>query len=120
MTTTYSTNYNQKIELSKPYKNTKIPYYEEICDEILKDLISVKAHIFQKWTEFLHFSQNQLGPITEHYKHHYDVLVKERLSSNVFSHRINNADWKVCAYEDGAAEHLKLAELDRKKLQKDE
>ena len=46
--------------------------------------------------------------------------MKERLSSNVFSHRINNTDWKISAYEEGAAEHLKLAELDRKKIQKDE
>jgi hypothetical protein len=48
------------------------------------------------------------------------VFVKERLSGNVFSHKVNANDWKKSAYEDSGSEHLKLAEADRMKTQKDE
>ena len=61
-----------------------------------------------------------MSSITERYKKTYYTLVKERLSSNVFSHRVGNVDWKISAYEDSGKEHLKQAELDKKKFEKDE
>lgn len=35
--------------------------------------------------------------------------MRERLSGNVFSHKVNAVDWKKNAYEDSGREHLKLA-----------
>ena len=68
----------------------------------------------------MQFTQQNLKPITERYKNAYNVLVKERLSGNVFSHRIMNSDWKKGAYDNSGNEHKKQAELDKKKIEKDE
>lgn len=82
--------------------------------------MAIKAHIHKKWCDYLEFTTKQIVALTEKYKASYNSLVRERLSGNVFSHKVNAADWKKNAYEDSGREHLKLAETDRLKMQKDE
>ena len=89
-------------------------------EEILFDFLTIKAHIFKKWQAFLEFTSQFLVTLTKKYKNDYDALVKERLSSNVFSHQVISSDWKRSVYEDSGKEHLKQAEVDKKKIKKDE
>lgn len=71
-----------------------------IAEEIMFDFVAIKAHIFKKWQIYLQFSSELLLPLTLKYKKDYDALVKERLSSNVFSHQVSSKDWKKSVYED--------------------
>jgi hypothetical protein len=83
------------------------------------DFLSIKAHIHKKWCDYLDFTSRHIVSLVEKEKNNYNLLVKERLSGNVFSHKVNSSDWKKSIYEDSGREHLKLAEADRKKSQKD-
>lgn len=84
------------------------------------DFLAIKAHIYQKWSNYLEFTTKHITTMAEKYRNSYNTMVKERLSGNVFSHRVNCNDWKKSVYEDSGLEHLKLAETDRRKVQKDE
>lgn len=37
----------------------------------------------------------------------------------MFSHRVAGDNWKCSVYEDSGQEHMKVAEMDRMKLEKD-
>ena len=91
---------SRSFQTNSSQSNIKLTYQEELCEEILKDFLSIKAQIFEKWTDYIHFTQQHIFPITEQYKQTYHILVKERLSGNVFSHKVTNVDWKLSAYED--------------------
>jgi hypothetical protein len=51
----------------------------------------------------LEFTTKNITYIAEKYKVNYNSFVKERLSGNVFSHKVNTTDWKKAAYDDGGS-----------------
>ena len=69
--------------------------------------------------DYLEFTNKHVTALADKYRNNYNGAVKERLSGNVFSHRVNCNDWKKSVYEDSGQEHLRLAEEDRRKFQKD-
>lgn len=95
-------------------------YKQELSKEIIYDFLAIKAHIYKRWSDYLEFTNKHVTALAEKYRNSYNGVVKERLSGNVFSHRVNCSDWKKSVYEDSGQEHLRLAEEDRRKLQKDE
>ena len=98
----------------------QIPETSCISMEIMHDFIKIKALIFSKWQKFLQFTTQFLLPLTKKYKVDYDALVKERISSNVFSHKVISKDWRRSVYQDSGKQHLKQAEVDKKKFEKEE
>jgi hypothetical protein len=71
---------------------------ELACDEITKDFLNIKGLLHQKWNELIILTTDHLCPLTQHYSSQYDSLLKDRLRSHVFSHKVNSVDWTCSKY----------------------
>jgi hypothetical protein len=49
---------------------------ESLSEEIIYDFLTIKAHIYKKWSDFLEFTTKNVTYIAERYKANYNSFVK--------------------------------------------
>lgn len=89
---------------------------ERLVELILDDFMSLKAHLYKKWIEFVNYITENSTFIANLYLSNYKEISNERFKNNVFSHRIKNHDWRFSRYEDSGKSHIDQAIKEKKKI----